>query len=90
MDVSLISVVVVTCVSLVCCKPSFVDTELIYLLIFIIAFSEKCSNAHLLNAYSPRAVNKEKKFQLNLVIWEKFYEVVQGWQADFRTATRGA
>jgi hypothetical protein len=35
-------------------------------------------------------LNREKKFQCILVIWEKFYEVVQGWQADFRIATRGA
>jgi hypothetical protein len=35
-------------------------------------------------------LNKEKKFQCYLVIRGKFYEDIQGWQADFRIATRGA
>jgi hypothetical protein len=35
-------------------------------------------------------VLREKKFQCLLVIWGKFYEHIQGWQADFRIATRGA
>jgi hypothetical protein len=36
-------------------------------------------------------LNRGKKFQCYLiVIWGKFYEVVQGWQADLRIATRGA
>jgi hypothetical protein len=38
--------------------------------------------------WSP--VNKDKMFWLNLVIWEKFYGVIYGWQADFRNVTRGA
>jgi hypothetical protein len=35
-------------------------------------------------------LNRDKKFQCILVIWGKFYEDIQGWQADFRIATRGA
>ena len=31
---------------------------------------------------------KDKKLWLN-VTWGKFYEDVDGWQADFRIATRG-
>jgi hypothetical protein len=36
-----------------------------------------------------KAVNREKKFQCIMVIWGKFYEVVQGWQADFKSPGRG-
>jgi hypothetical protein len=32
-------------------------------------------------------VNRDKKFWLNLVIWGKFYDVIHGWQADFRNVT---
>ena len=28
-------------------------------------------------------LNRDVKFQLNLVIWGKFYEDVYGWQANF-------
>jgi hypothetical protein len=34
-------------------------------------------------------VNRDKKFWLNLVIWGTFYDVIHGWQADFRNVTRG-
>jgi hypothetical protein len=34
-------------------------------------------------------VNRDKKFWLNLVIWGRFYDVIHGWQADFRNVTRG-
>jgi hypothetical protein len=32
-------------------------------------------------------VNRDKKFWLNLVIWGRFYDVIHGWQADFRNVT---
>jgi hypothetical protein len=35
-------------------------------------------------------LDRDKKFQCYLVIWGKFYEVVQGWQADFELPGRGA
>jgi hypothetical protein len=34
-------------------------------------------------------VNRDKKFGWNLVIWGKCYDVIYGWQADFRNVTRG-
>jgi hypothetical protein len=37
-----------------------------------------------------RTVNKDKKVWLNLVIWGQFYDVIHGWQTDFRNVTRGA
>jgi hypothetical protein len=30
-------------------------------------------------------LNREKKSQCILVIWGKFYEDVQGWQANFKS-----
>jgi hypothetical protein len=36
------------------------------------------------------ALNRDKKFRCILVICGKFYEVVQGWQADFESPERGA
>jgi hypothetical protein len=35
-------------------------------------------------------VNREKKFRLNLVIRGKFYEGIQGWQANYKSPGRGA
>jgi hypothetical protein len=35
------------------------------------------------------AVNREKKFQCILVIEGKFYEHIQGWQADFESPGLG-
>jgi hypothetical protein len=29
-------------------------------------------------------VNRDKTFWWNLVIWGRFYDLVQGWLADFR------
>jgi hypothetical protein len=34
-------------------------------------------------------LNREKKFQCILVIRGKFYEHIQGWQADFESPGRG-
>jgi hypothetical protein len=34
--------------------------------------------------------NREKKFQCILVIWGKFYDNIEGWQADFESPGRGA
>jgi hypothetical protein len=34
-------------------------------------------------------VNRDKKFGLNLVILGRFYDIIHGWQADFRNVTRG-
>jgi hypothetical protein len=35
------------------------------------------------------ALNRDKKFQCILVIWGKFYDDIQGWQADFELPGRG-
>jgi hypothetical protein len=34
-------------------------------------------------------VNRDKKFWWDLVIWGTLYDVIHGWQADFRNVTRG-
>jgi hypothetical protein len=35
-------------------------------------------------------LNRDKKFQCYLFIWGKFYDDIQGWQANFELPGRGA
>jgi hypothetical protein len=35
-------------------------------------------------------LNRGKKFRCIVVIWGKFYEHIQGWQANFESPGRGA